>query len=261
MEELLKIHMAYTLIFRLTIIIVGLVSIVLGYKLFILEKNTSSHPIEKITARAIGVEFILSGVGSGALLTVFGIFLIVVMLVTNIPEFSFEEVKTNIFQNEKSQVSRVPTESDNDAQQEKNVITSYQVKGDDSYAQSYKSCVEIHVKQYDASQAGHGKKDELYQEALVGCNQGLIEVISNTFNELALLYLSEKNLEKAKHFSEMTVFLYSEDAYFLDTLANVYLALEDYDRAYQYASLSVQIDPRILNHQETLEKVKALLDR
>lgn len=259
MDELLKIHMAYTLIFRLTIIIVGLVSIVLGYKLFSIERNNNSNQVEKITASLLGIKFILNGVGSGALLTVFGIFLIIGMLVTNAPEFSFEEVKTKIFQGEKSKASLALAELDGDRQKEE-IITRYQVKGDDDYVQSYKSCVEILVEQYDDSQAGNGKKDELYQRALVECNQGLIEVMSNTFNELALVYLSEKNSEKAKYFSEVSVFLFDKDPYFLDTLANVYLALKNYDLAYQYASLSVQVDPRIQSHQETLEKVKTLLD-
>ena len=85
----------YLALFRLAIIAVGLVSIILGYRLFIrgIFSNTfagSSGEGQKVSAEVAGAKFTLRNAAPGTCFALFGVIILAVMLTTGGPEVTQE---------------------------------------------------------------------------------------------------------------------------------------------------------------------------
>ena len=89
----------YLALFRLAIIAVGLVSIILGYRLFIrgIFSNTlagSSGEGQKVSAEVGGAKFTLRNAAPGTCFALFGVIILAVMLATGGPEVTQEMLET-----------------------------------------------------------------------------------------------------------------------------------------------------------------------
>ncbi|CAK8724426.1 hypothetical protein KKHLCK_14130 [Candidatus Electrothrix laxa] len=79
----------YALTFRLAIIAAGIVSIVLGYKLFVI--GVMGEGRANVNAQAGPVKLTLDNAGPGLVFALFGAFIITVMLIQGNPEYLKEE--------------------------------------------------------------------------------------------------------------------------------------------------------------------------
>lgn len=247
MEELIGSYMVYTLIFRLAIVAAGVVSIILGYKLFT-RSNAQQDLSQEFSASAVGAKFLLKGGGSGTIFSLFGIVLISVMVLTNRPELVLEKIGKNSDLQDK-----VQSKSDR-------ALYRYKFKGDGAGSENISFCVNNYMAEVNQSDDLY-KKIEMYLAVVNICGNQNFELLFDSFNELALLYMEAGETRKALDLAKVTVLIYPEDAYYLDSLANIYVKLNQYEEAYRYAKMSVTISPQIVAHKETLQKIKSYLNR
>src|ERR1700744_311917 len=82
--------LVYVTAFRLAIISAGVVSMILGYRLFIRGIYPSSAGDSTIDLKAAGTGFTLKNVAPGSCFGIFGVALITVMLIQGNPQFTYE---------------------------------------------------------------------------------------------------------------------------------------------------------------------------
>ena len=89
--------MLYLAVFRLAIIAAGIVSIILGYLLFVkgvfpgVQTNTTADG-QQVTAEIAGAKFSLRNAAPGTCFALFGVIIITVMFAAGGPEISFEKL-------------------------------------------------------------------------------------------------------------------------------------------------------------------------
>lgn len=83
----------YVTAFRLSIITAGVVSIVLGYRLFVKGIYAAGGPESSIDFKAAGSAFTLKNAAPGTCFGFFGAILITVMLIQGSPQFTYEAMQ------------------------------------------------------------------------------------------------------------------------------------------------------------------------
>lgn len=248
MGDIINNYMIYTLIFRLAVVAVGLVSIVLGYKLFTHESGFSKSSNQEFSASSGNAKLSLKGVGSGSLFSLFGIGLICTMVVTHRPEFVLEEIKN---------------QSQPEETIERNSVSNnyrYRFKGDRSNLDDIAVCLNNYIADIDGSVLDKQTKIENYQKIAESCSNRIFKILFDSFNELALLHIEVGEINKALELARLCSLLYPTDEYYLDTLANIYIVLKEYEKAYVYAKKSVEIAPQITAHKITLKKIESYIE-
>jgi hypothetical protein len=79
----------YLILIRLSIIIAGIISIILGYRLFCIGVWPESGPNKSASfeAKSHGLHFTLKNAAPGIFFALFGVIIISIMITSNMPEF------------------------------------------------------------------------------------------------------------------------------------------------------------------------------
>jgi tetratricopeptide (TPR) repeat protein len=205
----------YLALFRLAIISAGVVSIVLGYRLFVRGvwpevKNSGETSID---AEVAGSRFTVKNAAPGTCFALFGVIIISVMFGAGSPELTLNLVEEAAAMEIKRDIG-IKVRSN-----ESGTIDTLTQQGD-RYAED---------QQIEAAIAS-------YEEALA--------VVGNPMNELAWLYLGKGRTDEALPLSRLAVTLRPDNANFIDTLAEILLKQGEKAEAMKWMNRAAQLDPQ-----------------
>lgn len=207
--------LVYVTVFRLAIIAAGVISMILGYRLFV----RGIYPIGKsestIDFKAAGSGFTLKNAAPGTSFAIFGVALIAVMLVQGNPKLTYE-----MMQNENG--------ADNLA-----TSTKLEMRGAET-PDAFSTLVEKGKAYERAGDTSHAI--EAYQQALTG--------MATPMNQLAWLYYQQSKTEQALPLARMAVQIDPQNPAILDTLAEVLARHGDRAEAEQWMEKAAALDER-----------------
>lgn len=239
MDSLSVYSLVYSLIFKLSVIGAGVLTIFFGYRLLsdgLKENNSRSD----VSAEAGPLRFMLKNTGVGGLFALFGAFLISVTVLNSSPEVMIEGRPILLSVEEK------PVED----------INRVVVKGSegssgsrlDDFERLYKEAYRI--EQSGAIEAALSK----YSRTLSIPGLSMREA-AKSFNAIALIYRMQDRLDEAAVLARLAVFSEKRSAKYLDTLALVLLDKKEYEESLRAAIAAVKIDPA---YGKTLDMVKSV---
>jgi hypothetical protein len=186
----------YITLFRLAIVTAGIVSIVLGYRLFcqgVWPDNGGSQG-STVDASFAGQSLSVKNAAPGTCFALFGVIIISVMLATSPPELS-QAVSGEIKVRGSPQVQPLVSDTPTDRLHERlgEAVRAYRVRRDFKGA------------------------DALFDKIRTDLTPSIAHV-ARLHNELAMRYLAEAQNDKAMKHSQITVGLVPEDSDYIDTL-------------------------------------------
>ena len=216
----------YVTTFRLAIIAAGVVSMILGYRLFVRGIYPAAGGGESsIDIKAAGSGFTLKNAAPGTCFGVFGVVLITTMLVQGGPQFIYDTMQ-------KAAGGDAPVAS-----------AKLELRGG-AGPDAFSALVEK-GKAYDqAGDAPHAA--EAYQQALAG--------LATPMNQLAWLYYQESKTEQALPLARMAAQIDPEDPEVLDTLAEVLARHGDRAEAVAWMEKAAGLDTRYRGKLQELKQ-------
>jgi tetratricopeptide (TPR) repeat protein len=205
----------YAMTFRLAIIAAGIVSIVLGYRLFTIGTQTGGGGPQGTTfdASLAGSKFALTNAAPGTFFALFGVILISVMLAQGNPQLNLKDL----------------SESEQGAN-----ATGVTLRGGERAAQSaFAEAVQKGL-EYDKNK-DTANAVASYEEALT--------LQATPMNQLAWDYLQQGKAEAALPLARLAVQLCPNKAPFLDTLAEILLKQGERDEALKWMTKAAALDP------------------
>jgi len=226
----------YLILFRLSIIFTGLVSIYFGYQLFVkgvfLSGVYRGEGSTNIDANIGGNSFNIKNATPGTIFALFGVILISVMVWKGSPELLKEDLQS--FDKEKDEI----------------ISTKLTLRSDDEDSEKIKTMMQETIQGH---MANGGALNFLYSK---GNYKEALLSIANNLNGLAWEYKEEGKLDKALPMSKLAVSISPEDPNFLDTLAEIHFDREEYALAFKYMSEAILHDD---SKKIKLEKFKTFL--
>jgi hypothetical protein len=216
----------YVTAFRLAIIAAGIVSMILGYRLFIRGIYPSGGGESSIDFKAPGSGFTLKNAAPGTCFGVFGVVLITAMLIQGSPQFTYEMMQ------------KAGGGSDNPASSSK-----LELRGDAEAPSAFAALVEKGMAFEKAGDTPHAA--EAYQQALAG--------LAVPMNQLAWLYYEQSRTERALPLARMAAQLDPENPAILHTLAEVVARQGDRAQAIKLMEKAAGLDSR---YQAKLDELK-----
>jgi len=216
----------YVTAFRLAIIGAGIVSMVLGYRLFIRGIYPSGGGDSSIDFKAAGSSFTLKNTAPGTCFGIFGIALITAMLIQGSPQFTYEMMQ------------KAANGADNPATSAK-----LELRGGAGAPSTFAALVEKGMAYEKAGDTSHAA--EAYQQALAG--------LAVPMNQLAWLYYQQSRTEQALPLARMAAQLDPENPAVLDTLAEVVARQGDRAQAIRLMEKAAGLDSR---YQGKLDELK-----
>jgi hypothetical protein len=207
--------LVYVTAFRLAIIAAGIVSMILGYRLFIRGIYAGGTADSSIDFKAAGSGFSLKNVAPGSCFGIFGVALITVMLIQGNPQFTYEMM----------QKTTNPDAADLSAKIEMRGIET---------PDAFTSSVEKGMAYEHAGDTSHAA--DAYRQALAG--------LAVPMNQLAWIYFQQSKAEKALPLARMAVQFDPENPVIMDTLAEVLAKHGDRDEATQWMGKAAVLDER-----------------
>lgn len=205
----------YVTAFRLAIITAGIVSIILGYRLFIRGIYSGGTGEHSIDFKAAGSGFTLKNVGPGSCFGIFGVTLITLMLIQGNPQLTYEMMQ-------KQPDANSPA-----------VSTKLEMRGADA-PDGFAALVR---KGMAFEQAGDPTQAaESYHQALAG--------LAVPMNQLAWIYFQQSKPEQALPLARMAAQVDPENPAIMDTLAEVLDRHGDRAEAVQWMSKAAALDGR-----------------
>jgi tetratricopeptide (TPR) repeat protein len=216
--------LVYVTAFRLAIIAAGVVSMVLGYRLFIRGIYPVAGNESSIAFNAAGSGFTLKNAAPGMCFAIFGVALITAMLVQGNPQFTYEMMQ-------KAAGADNPTTS-----------AKLEMRG----AETPDAFAELVTKGIAYERAGDtAHAAGAYQQALAG--------LATPMNQLAWLYYQQSKTEKALPLARMAAQIDPENPAVLDTLAEVLARHGDHGEAVKWMEKAADLDRR---YQDKLDELK-----
>lgn len=203
----------YLILFRLSIILTGLVSITLGYKLFAKGVFANGKPSiggTDFQASIAGNNINMKNAAPGTMFALFGVILISVMVWNSSPELVKESLKTFDEGKNKGNSTKV----------------TLRLRNEDT--EKLKAMMQEVV---NTQMATGGALKFLFDE---GKYEKALMNIANHLNALAWQYKEKGRLEDALPMSKLAVSFCPKEPNFLDTLAETYFELQRYDLAIEY---------------------------
>ena len=206
----------YLVLFRLAIIAAGVVSIVLGYRLFVRgvwpEAKTSQGT--SIDAEVAGSRFTVKNAAPGTCFALFGVIIIGLMFGAGSPELTLDLVE-----------QAAQTESQAETRRLK-------MRGGDSDTIS------------TLTQQGNQYVEDERIEAAIASYEEALAVVATPMNHLAWLYLGTGRMDEALPLSRLAVSLQPGNANFLDTLAAILLKQGKKAEALGWMNRAAELDPQ-----------------
>jgi len=217
-------YIIYLILFRLMIITAGIVSIFLGYRLFI-HGITEVNKDSSLDSSFNGMSFKLQNVAPGTFFAIFGVIIISVMLASNPPQFeSTESGNSN------------SVAEDNIAQ-----ATTRTIKmraGDNEITE---------LLEEGMKKEKEGNKIEAFSAYKQALNLAEKQFrLSELFNLLAWQYYqANQSTEEALHLSQMANDISPMNENYIDTLVDILVKLDRKDAAIQILEKSIiRIEPK-----------------
>lgn len=207
--------LVYVTAFRLAIITAGIVSMILGYRLFIRGIYTGGTAESSIDFMAAGSGFSLKNVAPGSCFGIFGVALITVMLIQGNPQFTYEMMQ-------KTATADAPA-----------ISAKLEMRGAET-PDAFAALVEKGMTYEQAGDASHAA--EAYRQALAG--------LAAPMNQLAWIYFQQSKAEQALPLARMAAQIDPENPVVMDTLAEVLAQHGDRAEAVQWMEKASALDGR-----------------
>jgi len=225
----------YAIIFRISVLIAGIISIIIGYKLF-LKGLYSEHISNNANLDAsIGEwKITLKNAGPGTFFALFGLIIIHSMIQNGNPELVIEKYsnKEKLFQPSevvKADVAKSTTTQDKSSTN--NIIHK------SSYRNIDEECQYCNI--LDSVTHYRNQNDE----NLIKTYKNALELTCVPLNELAWLWFkNDNNLEDALILTESAIIFNPKDATYWDTKAEILFKLKRYQKAYDAIEQASKLD-------------------
>ncbi len=211
----------YLTVFRLAIVTAGIVSIVLGYRLFVrgVFPSRGTYQESSVQVTVVGSGFTLKNAAPGTGFGLFGVILVTVMLIQGSPELTYETLQ---------KAAASPTTA---APPDETISTKVVMRGTDGASPS------LIQKGLEYEKAGDSARAvEAYKEALSGT--------AIPANQLALLYIQKGKTDDALPLARLAADLSPDNAAILDTLAEVLAGHGDRAEAMKWMEKAAALDPQ-----------------
>jgi len=226
--------LTYLIFYRFMIFFIGILSIVLGYRLFIngfcMPGNSDSG--SGVSAKVGGAELSLQNAAPGTCFALFGVIVISIMISKGNPELILENEKFQEIKRQEKVISQ--TEEIKQVIPVKKRLTMRGDKDDtsDSFSTLFDNAIE------------HEENGEI-QEAIKGY-QKAVKRAGKAMNALAWLYLTEMDnkIDDAMALSLIAVKYDPEEPNYKDTLAEVLYQKENYCEAFKLKEKAASLDRR-----------------
>lgn len=237
-EQTYALFILYLILFRLAIVTVGIVSIVLGYKLFVKGVFSGGSGGTGVEVGFGTMKLTMTNAAPGSVFALFGVIVIGVMLIKNPPDLSVENTrrldggpKTGAQSvNNKSELgSRITMRGEADQQ----AGLSGQPSTPTKQAYSHEELVGSMIEAIDA-----------YEKA--------VKDFASSTNDLAWIYYKKSMLDEALAHAEIAVRL-APDANYLDTQGRILFDKKRFDEAITVMERAAKLDPKL---EPTLEKFR-----
>jgi tetratricopeptide (TPR) repeat protein len=224
---IVPLFLIYAAVFRLSIIVVGVISIVLGYRLFCkgVWSDNVSHSGTAIEAKISETHFTVKNAAPGTAFALFGVIIISVMFVKGSPELSLESLVSVHLAEEKG----APT---------KLLLRGNEDKG---------------LRHLIQTAIEHEKKGEI--EKAVAVYVEAVKMVVEPMNQLAWLYQEQGELESALPLARVSVQMNADRAEFHHTLGVVLCKTGKTDEAINSMEKAAELKPSE-KFKGDLEKVK-----
>ena len=234
----------YAATFRLAIIAAGIVSIVLGYKLFAHDAGSESRT--DVGAQADRFKIIIRNAAPGTVFAAFGAIIIAVMLFQGNPEIVLKDVETVI------------KDSQSNSQSEKHTRSAL-LKGrnDDKSGEELQRFDQAYNEGVEKQRAGNTEAAiTAYNRALAESEVSLGKA-AVVLNALAWIYKDQHRIDEALALVRTATTIDQNNANAFDTLALILLDRKEYEAAEQAAEKAVTLDSDKEDYKNTLQQVRA----
>jgi tetratricopeptide (TPR) repeat protein len=220
-----SLFLVYLILFRLAIILAGVISIYLGYRLFAKDlRPHGSGGTTEFKAQIATYGFTLKNAAPGTCFALFGIVLVSVMLAQGGPELTLKNLK--------------------DSSKAGITAGEMRLRGDEN----------TNLKTLTLEGLYYEKRQD--RERAVSAYQAALALMAEPMNNLAWLYLEEGRAKEALPISQMAVQLSPDNANYLDTLAEIYFRSRNITEAITLMEKAAKIDAR---YSKKLEQFKQSL--
>lgn len=217
--------LVYVTAFRLAIIAAGVVSMILGYRLFMRGIYPAGAGDSTIDFKAAGSGFSLKNVAPGSCFGIFGVVLITVMLVQGNPQFTYEMMQ-------KTATPDAPA-----------VSAKLEMRGAET-PDAFSALVEKGLAYEQAGDRTHAA--EAYHQAL--------GELAAPMNQLAWIYFQQSKAEQALPLARMAAQIDPENPVIMDTLAEVLAKHGDRAEAMQWMERAAVLDGRYRSKLDQLKQ-------
>jgi tetratricopeptide (TPR) repeat protein len=217
----------YATLFRLAIIVAGIVSIVLGYRLF-LSGVMSDKGTDATMQAGASTKFTVKNAAPGTCFAMFGAAIIVVMLVQGNPELTFKQL---------------PTANASSGQQ--GATVSGTIRGDGEVgtleqSEAFDTLVDFGNQLREAG--NHPAAIAAYARALTRANTRLARA-AKPLSQLAWIFTQDGRIDEALLLARLATGINAQDAGYLAILSQALLKHGDDVQALQVARDAVQMQP------------------
>jgi len=240
------IFLIYALIFRLCVMLTGIISIILGYRLYI-KGLYSDHNSKSASLNATigGWKLALKNAGPGTFFALFGLIIIQSMIQNGNPELVSENYynKGKISQAAKNENEQNPGDENN------NLKTKLNIRGQNEQKCMFCTLLE----KTDQFQ----KNKDITGE--INAYKNALEQVSDPLNELAWLWFEndDKKLQESLVLIQAAIIFRPDDADYWDSMAEILFKLKSYDKAYNAIIKASQLNNKYINK---IAKFKKMID-
>jgi tetratricopeptide (TPR) repeat protein len=207
--------LVYVTAFRLAIIAAGVVSINLGYRLFVRGVFVGGGPENSVDIKAAGSSFTLKNAAPGTSFALFGVVLITAMLIQGNPQLTYETMQ-----------KAAGAESGATS-------TKLELRGTETPG-TFSSLVDKGADYEKAGDSVHAV--EAYKQAL--------SELAAPMNQLAWLYLQQAKTDEALPLARVAADINPENAAILDTLAEILARRGERAEAVKWMEKAASMDSR-----------------
>lgn len=233
----------YLTIFRVSIIAAGIVSIVLGYRLFCkgIWPEVGSGKETSLNADIGGHKLTLKNAAPGTFFAMFGVIIISLMFASGSPEMTFEMI-------DKKTAGKADSKPGGD--QTKIYVPTF---GEEKTTMRMRSDQDIGLKA--ATEKGLKFEKNKQYDKVMAAYQDAMNLMADPMNYLAWLRHSHGESGKALPLARMAADLAPENANNLDTLAEILFKTGEHDEAIKVMETAASLDPK---YKEKLEKYRQM---
>jgi tetratricopeptide (TPR) repeat protein len=254
--------LVYACIFRIAIIFAGAMCVFLGYRLFHLELHSSHQQQSTISAKLAGQSLTLRNAAPGTVFSVFGIFLISMMLIQGNPELISKvnnlDKASHDSKQDQSESNHVIASSSNKeppiaikslpelVRSNDQSVSEFILRG----AKNEKSQFETNV---EAGLAFDRTQDANHRKQAIDSYRKALDLLAIPMNQLAWDDLQDANINEALPLAQLAAQIRPQNADFLDTLAKVLAKAGRREEALKNAGEAALLDSR---YQPAFDKLK-----